>query len=233
LSTSERTPEALRAPLRLSALRGLQQQPTAGDDTHSNAGAIAHRKPSRIADPHPIRAGLPDPDPMPLVLQPCERAAVAARDEHRVRLDSVPGPSLRRPRRHHQQRHVGMGRRSVDPKGVERDAINPRRRRCRRRSPTSRGGAVRGRQVRRLPGRHMALERRLAAGVSRAQPIPPDRSRDDLRPGSSFDSAVWRIWRHAARRHVAVGWQGLGQTVTGQLAAGSPICPAGIRRCAR
>ena len=64
-------------------MRGLQHQPSGGDYlTHSHSHS--NLRPIRIADAHPIRAGLPHRDPMPGVLKPGERAAVAARSQPRV-----------------------------------------------------------------------------------------------------------------------------------------------------
>ena len=68
----------------------MWQQPTAcGDIAQSHADAVGNRRPFGIADPLPIRGGISNPDPVPCLVEPGQRAAVATRREHRVRLDAV------------------------------------------------------------------------------------------------------------------------------------------------
>ena len=68
----------------------MWQQPTAwGDIADSHADAVGNGRPFGIANPVPIRGGFSNPDPVPCLFEPGQRAAVATRREYRVRLDAV------------------------------------------------------------------------------------------------------------------------------------------------
>jgi hypothetical protein len=96
-------------------MHGVRQQPTDRRDfAYSHAVTVARSEPVAVADPHPIHRTITDGDALPVLVEPHQRAALAPRDEHRLRLDQVPGSPARRPRRHDQQRHLGLGRQPVD-----------------------------------------------------------------------------------------------------------------------